>query len=351
MSSRALPLVSSAVLLVLAVGLQIYFNHVAIGKDLSREDFPAVNVTYGQIPTTYYSPGKIEEVLKDWHHAFHLYRVKSTETFSIDYTQIESEVRAKRLMDNCKYESVLCLPCTAPKETHNVNISKIMSDQGYYASFSSIGAAKQLWDLIGFPFSIDVAEIEHAFVSNLKEDRITAQFHANVMTSSMAIQFIGRKTWIFYKPETFLGQMGALPAAPILLPRRSPANGHEMFVYDSEPGDILFFPESHAHTVYTYAGPNIMVNYRNFHIGNVMRQPILWLTAVYHMMFHGAMMENAAIGQVGSHTAKGTRKETVPEKQLNYEWFQKLDAMCDEGMTPYDQQVVAILKENAKKYK
>ncbi len=54
--------------------------------------------------------------------------------------------------------------------------------------------------------------------------------------------------------------MGAQPAAPILLPKHGPSAPFDVFVYNALPGDVLFFPESHAHIVETWAGPNLMVS-------------------------------------------------------------------------------------------
>lgn len=80
----------------------------------------------------------------------------------------------------------------------------------------------------------------------------------------MAIQFTGSKTWIFFSNEDYLAKdgFGAIPAAPIALPRRVPTRPVNMYVYHSRPGDILFFPECWAHIVWTHAGPNFMLNYR-----------------------------------------------------------------------------------------
>ena len=112
---------------------------------------------------------------------------------------VESTVRAKSLRDTCKWESALCMPCfdSAMKVT-NVNVSTVYAESGWYASFAKISntVVSDLWNLLNFPFTVDMTSIEHAFISNLKESMITASIHANPMTSSMAIQFAGRKTWV-----------------------------------------------------------------------------------------------------------------------------------------------------------
>ena len=71
-----------------------------------------------------------------------------------------------------------------------VDTTTVFTEPGWYASFAKIAdsAVEKMWNTMNFPFSVEVAELEHAFISNLKEPMITAAIHANPMTSSMAIQ-------------------------------------------------------------------------------------------------------------------------------------------------------------------
>ena len=71
-----------------------------------------------------------------------------------------------------------------------VDTTTVFSEPGWYASFAKISddAVEKLWNLLKLPFNVEIAELEHAFISNLKSPMITAAIHANPMTSSMAIQ-------------------------------------------------------------------------------------------------------------------------------------------------------------------
>ena len=76
-------------------------------------------------------------------------------------------------------------------------------------------------------------------------------------------------------------------AGSALFVKNSPPAGStaELYVYTSEPGDVLFFPESWGHAVYTYEGPSVMVNYRKMVVGNFLRQPVTWLEALIGNVF------------------------------------------------------------------
>jgi len=340
---------------IIAVAFQLHAKIKASQKQLLKSDFPAGNFTLAQVPTTFYSVGKIAEVLPAWHHDFHLYRIKEGEEFIVDKDKIKSEVRAKSLADTCKWNSVLCLPCfNSSLAVTSVSTTQIFNEPGWYASFAKISdqAVTELWNLLRLPFNVEVAELEHAFISNLEHNMITAAIHANPMTSSMAIQFIGRKTWLFFNQRTYLGASGfaAVPASPIVLPRRAPHPDvpYELFVYTSQPGDVLFFPESTPHIVFTYAGPNVMINYRNFHLRNIFQQPITWLTATYNMVFHSELVHTA-----GRVAGSDLQQVSVPEKEMNRERYRQLDQLCEgeDGLTGFDKQMWDVLQAEASKYK
>jgi hypothetical protein len=130
-------------------------------------------------------------VCHQWDHSFHLYRVKPDENFVFDYDKTESLVRAKAIKEQCPWKSALCTPCFDPqKKVTEVSTRQIFHEQGWYASFAKISdsAVAAIWDTMNLPFSVNVAQLEHAFISNLKDAMVTAGIHANPMTSSMAIQ-------------------------------------------------------------------------------------------------------------------------------------------------------------------
>jgi hypothetical protein len=97
---------------------------------------------------------------------------------------------------------MLCLPCFSTLQKI-VNVSSITkrSSSDSYATFAKLEdtiSNEYLFKQMNWS-GVDIAKvnIEHAFISNFEEDTMTAQIHANCMTSSMAIQYIGSKTWLF----------------------------------------------------------------------------------------------------------------------------------------------------------
>lgn len=134
--------------------------------------------------------------------------------------------------------------------------------------------------------------------------------------------------------------MGATPASPILLPHRGPTKKAKIWLYISRPGDVLFFPESYAHIVYTHKGPNVLINYRHLGPINFFRQPFTFLTAAFNMRFFGESLVPAK---------SNIQEVSVPEKVFNRDVYQKLDNVCVKGgITPFDQQLIDILEKSVK---
>jgi hypothetical protein len=166
-----------------------------------------------------------------------------------------------------------------------------------------------------------------------------------VLLSSFSYQFTGRKTWVFFRSDTFLNQLAAFPAAPILLPKRVPKDEPiDTYVYTSQPGDLLFFPESHAHTVFTHDGPGVMVTYRKFFPVNFLRQPFTWLAAAWNNyrspVVHGA----------GRVQGNDLQQQSVPEKAINKVVYDNIDKLCEGGQTEFDHDIVQILKDEYNKF-
>jgi len=329
------------------VAQRIYVKMEAHTLPLRKEDFGHVNYTITEIPTTYYSVGKVSDILKEWDGRFHLYRVNPKEKFNFDFHQLNSKVRAKAFLDKCKWESTLCSPCfDSKKMVTEVSTETIFNESGYYASFAKVSdeAVKYLWDSMNLPFTANVAQLEHAFIANLKTDTITAGIHANPMTYSMGIQFIGRKTWLFWDHDVYLNDMRAIPAAPILIPRQAPGRPYPLYVYTSEPGDILFFPESYAHVVLTHSGPNVLVNYRKFFPMNLFRQPLTWIAG----RMNGWL--SPVIHSAGPVAGNSMQQQYVPEKKINQVAYVNMDKLCEGGLTQFDIDMLEVLKKEAAKY-
>lgn len=153
-------------------------------------------------------------------------------------------------------------------------------------------------------------------------------------------QFVGSKTWLFFSSDTYLNLMDASPSAPILLPRRAPRSPYAVYVYNSQPGDVLFFTESWAHIVYTHDGPNVMVNYRRFNIMNIIRQPLTWLASSINN-FRSPLIHSA-----GRVAGNDLQQQSVPEKEINFKAYMEMDKLCSDGeLTEFDKDMMNILEE------
>ena len=133
----------------------------------------------------------------------------------MDVTGIDSETYARALLprERCDHpDSILCISCIEEQanKTHTNEILKKDSSQ-WYASFAKLEDSASigfLFDQLDLPgFNMDKMVLEHAFISNFKEDTLTTPLHANSITSSMSVQFSGSKTWIFFPPEVTLGKL------------------------------------------------------------------------------------------------------------------------------------------------
>ena len=154
------------------------------------------------------------------------------------------------------------------------------------------------------------------------------------------MQFVGRKTWLFFPSETYLNQMNAYPAAPIMLPRRSPTKPFEVYVYTSQPGDVMFFTESWAHTVLTHDGPNVMINYRRFNFMNIVRQPLTWIASSINN-FRSPVVHSA-----GRVAGNDLQQQSVPEKTINVRSYEEMDKLCEGGTTDFDKDMLNLMKKD-----
>merc|ERR1712046_548724 len=110
-----------------------------------------------------------------------------------------------------------------------------------------------------------------------KEGRVTAALHSNRLTQSAAIQWTGRKTWLFIKPEDMWSVFQSADACGSAYAQAVHPTPFTIYKYTSQPGDVLFFPASWAHIVYSHPGPQLMVNLRKFTPHSFKSQPIEWL--------------------------------------------------------------------------
>ena len=109
--------------------------------------------------------------------------------------------------------------------------------------------------------------------------------------------------------------MNANPSAPILLPRRSPTKPFEVYVY------------------------NVMVNYRRFHIMNIIRQPMTWLASTINN-FRSPVVHSA-----GRVAGNDLQQQSVPEKAINVRAYQEMDKLCEGGsITEFDNDMLTLMK-------
>lgn len=316
------------------------------------------------IPTTFYSVGLLGKVLRKWPHGMlHLFRVDPRETFEFDSSIINSSVVARKLdptcqnirLNNCSRKSVISSNCLfelslSTGEEEVIDASSILSNKksGYQAQFAKLHnreTVQRIWNSLKLPFSVKDTTFEHAFISNLKKNEMTAVIHGNPVTDSMAVQFVGKKTWLFFPPSTYINGMKATSGGGALFPKRAPPpeTNPELLVYTSKPGDVLFFPESWGHTVHTYPGPNLLMNFRKFYYGNILRQPLIWLSSIIEIKLEGKANMNK--DNEAGKAVKNQEISAVPHRKNNVRIGDMHNDLCEKGRTGFDAQLLSILDE------
>merc|ERR1719436_1745771 len=262
--------------------------------------------------------------------------------------------------DGCMNRRSSILPCDTDfclvkgSERFVVDAESILSETGrnFLGSFAKFDPRTMafLETQLRTPGVLGSSNFDHAFLSNTKQFLTTAFLHANPMTTSMAIQYVGKKTWFFIRAADFLSDdgFGAVPSAPLMVSKHAPKRSTmDVFLYTSEPGDILFFPPNYAHLVVTHSGPNIMVNYRKFHILNFLQNPNNYLHSLFNLYWFGLDVDAGLDNEIRSRGGSWSQTKVTPEKQLNLyvaETFAK--ALCaDESANNVDHVVSRILWE------
>jgi hypothetical protein len=303
-----------------------------------------------------------------------LYRVKEGETYEFDTSLLSSKTMARKLdfscMDRaenaCQRRSVLTQSCLFDWKFSGDTFETIMDAEtilsreekgrGYHVSFANLtnkDSVLRIWNSLNLPFSVKDTNFEHAFVSNLETPTITAALHGNHITDSMAVQFVGKKIWIFLPPSTWTGLMHATYAGGAGLLKRSPPPGSpsEMYVYLSQPGDVLHFPSSWGHAVFTLEGPNFLMNFRKLHLGNFLNQPFNWLVALWELKTMDRSTTNSKFGDGVEKRVKDEQK-FVPFRKLNLKVSDMYADLCEDGQrTPFDEQMLSIIDEAFARYK
>mmetsp|Transcript_25261 Transcript_25261/g.34731 ORF Transcript_25261/g.34731 Transcript_25261/m.34731 type:complete len:370 (+) Transcript_25261:364-1473(+) len=328
--------------------------HVTVSRDNFKADY---NHTILSIPTIYYPKGKLLDVLPDWHDErnglFQLYRLMPGDEFKLDYDILNdgTNVTAKKRISDCIFpQSIMCRPCFE-YESASVNAADILHDRQeggeYSAAFAhieSMSSIGQLWKAMQLPPHIlKTLLFEHAFISNFKSGLMTAPMHANALTSSMAVQFVGKKTWIFFSSDVTRNSnmLNAFQVDSVVIPTQSPKDNYDIYVYTSQPGDVLFFAENWGHTVYTHEGPNLMLNFRKLIFMNILRRPIDWI----HTILAAALLSNRK--PFSNRKIKQTNMSPYSSPYFTNTLKKIQDGLCGDGdVSEWDKVMMKVIHDH-----
>ena len=369
MSKLFVIFVSFFVNVIIIIVLKIRSRNWFLKTNIPKSGFDKYhNYTIRDVPIRYYD--KLDESLTELpgglsltsNGTFYVLRTRSThknDTFDWDIFK-DVSVGFKKIRDKCLYpESIVCPVCFEnpiiypddPKLASLNIFNEIFNEKGYsnyYSSFSYINITKikSIFRSMNFGFSHEKIKLEHAFISNFKEGRVSASIHGSAMVSSMAVQFVGSKTWIFFSPQVYVDQMNSLPGSSATNPTQSPKEKYDVYIYKSQPGDVLFFSENWGHGVWTSPGPNFMLTFRHLQIGNVLRRPILWFHSFMNMFWYDD--RNIHLEHINK---KKSWVELFYGKKytIQPEYRKKISSLCShtEGNSEWDEEMLKILKSHS----
>ena len=297
--------------------------------------------------------------------------MKEGAKFEFDASQIRSPVVGKKLdyscmsdptVHECSKRSTLVNNCifdynNSATSEEMIEAGTILSGEGrgYRAAFANLTnkeTIKLVWDSLNVPFSLASSRFEHSFISNLEYDAITAPFHANGLTDSMAYQLLGKKTWVFLPADTWVEMMqGTAAAAALFVKRAPPADTKpEAWVVTTVPGDVLFFPNCWGHSVYTYAGPNLLLNFRKIIPMNIIRQPVIWISTIMEYILTASYKLDVANTNQNVDEEVKKLSKFVPTKKENIRVNDLYAEMCTkEGGTGLDAQILGFMDAEVKR--
>lgn len=260
------------------------------------------------------------------------------------------------LIRSTRPESTLCFGCEASKKAKSITMGDIFSRKygaHWFSSFTKLEVADQkeakknddtltvsstvassqvtdnIYDKLFPSFAVNkVYDRLHTFVSNFDYDRVSTSIHCNSFASSAAVQLVGSKSWLFYPIEIYLGKdyLESKPARLTHFPTHSPRKPYYFYQYTSRPGDILFFTESYGHSVYSFQGPNYMVNYRKLpEVANMMYHPLAWFHSFGFFLFASGL-------------------ETAARPDVVNKAFALTAGACEGRLSDWDQQALDLLR-------
>lgn len=204
---------------------------------------------------------------------------------------------------------------------------------GLYTGFKSLNFSNYL-SLNSSLMRIEDFVRTDIFMGYTTTDRVTASFHSNNFEKSSTLQILGEKVWLMMKPSDYYGTfkayaLGAYNAAFNVCSQD--LSKVEMQTIHTFPGDVLVFPKAWAHHIYSRAGPNFMVNFRNTELHLWKIRDFLSLSAqvvaAVRMRFAGmkVVSEDSCDPATKSPTSFG---QEHPNPSLFHKPFYKFDMRC-----------------------
>lgn len=138
----------------------------------------------------------------------------------------------------------------------------------HYTGFKSLNYTHYL-SLNSSAVNLDEYSRTDIFVGSPTQPRVTASFHCNSFEQSTTLQLVGEKDWLMMRPVDFFGKLQAFALGAFNAAYSVCVNDLEdipIQAVRTGPGDVLRFPKSWPHHIYTLPGPNLMINFRSFDI-------------------------------------------------------------------------------------
>jgi hypothetical protein len=284
---------------------KIYSTHVYT-QDYSKYEIGRwrTNTSFirHEIPITYYKRGQLSKVLpkSGWlsdggDEGMRVFRLEPGETMEFDSTKVVAPLRMNSVEKDCSNIHGLC-PCPGEfciqyKKVYRGDTQSVLNGttRDVYANFAYLEeeAVDYLESLLGWPTKLD-RSFENCFISNFEKRIVSAPIHANPFSHSLAVQFVGSKTWIFFRARDYLSDsgFGSVSVSPATFPSRAPKRETmDYWAFKSQPGDLLYFPTGYGHVVSTDPGPSVLVTFRKPYLKQLLQYPVTTLAMALNVMF------------------------------------------------------------------
>lgn len=204
------------------------------------------------------SQAKIDKFVEDNGHHYFLTRDEPGNAMGNPL----SEARFLRMGEDFKkLESHLC--------NFNDLINQKPECQNTYTGFKSLNFSN--YEALHVPEDgiLDLSTFSRTdiFLGNPSDHKVTASFHSNNFEESSTLQLVGEKIWLLMPRESFYGRFRAVAIGAYNAIANTCIDDlakTPLQAVRTGPGDVLRFPKAYPHHIYSLAGPNIMINFRNF---------------------------------------------------------------------------------------